>query len=267
MKTLTALLTGSALALGARVAGAQALTTTIGPTLAPIGTPISITACNDTAGFGHAFGCGWAVYDADWNLVYDPDLETSCSLTSLLIGPWGWHNMRWDQTDQAGNQVQPGLYRIFNQPADAPATVTEITIDEVPTSLWLEGTAIVHPTNSGQRRNFTLSSPQDPGRVFVQSIGDPQGPTLRTCAGPLPIGSQGMAFPDTDISSLTTAPILCGATGVLDGRGFSDQPTLCPPDTTALIGRTFSTAFLVLDPTQSCGVVRVSKSVEFELGG
>ncbi len=267
MKTLIALLTGAALAFEAQLASAQSMTTTIGPTAAPSGTPISITACNDTPGYGHAYGCGWAVYNANWSLVYDPDVETYCTLMSLFMGPWGWHNMRWDQTDQAGNPVQPGLYRILNQPADADATVTVITIGDAQMSLWLEGTPIVHSTVDGQRRNFALSSPQDPGRVFVQWVGERGGPSLRTCAGPLPIASQGIAFPGDDIGQVTSVPMICGATGVLDAQGFSDQPALCPPDDPALIGRSFSTAFMVLDPTQSCGVVRVSEAVEFELGG
>jgi len=236
---------------------AQNVNATVGPTPAPLGCPISITLSNDAPFLGSTTPCPYKIYDAQQQLVYDP----GCPDAALLMGPYGWSTSSWDQRDQGGTQVAPGMYWVEVSYDFGPNTYHAIVLGGDDANLVFEGTATTGQTFSGQPRNFYLCSPQDAGFAYFLLGSFTADAGAPNCAGTFPL--------DADfLLTLTLTPnsVFKQSLGFLNANGRSKAPTFQAPDDPTLIGVSFHTAFVVLDPASpTCTIRRNSLAYRMEI--
>ena len=260
-------LTTSLLALAGLAAPALAQTvgTTIGPSPAPLGSPISITVSIDYQGAGSSIGCPYRVLDGNLNEIYDPSIGSTCDGTQILIGPWGWVTNRWEQIDQAGQQVPPGHYYVEVSYDVGPKQLFRITVGGAEAGVVLEGTATIGKTLSGESRHFWLTAPQHAGQPYVLLVSSSSSTGISTCGGTFPLDLDPLF-----IYSLTSPDaVVQNAIGVLDGQGSSEQPVFALPSNPNLVGVSVSAAFAVLntDPLQPCFIRAVSNAHDMTIIG
>jgi len=238
------------LAASTLTASAQ-IATTVGPATTPLGGQVSMTLSNDNPGKFGVQSSLWRVRDAGGALVYQPTTPSN----SLLLGPGGWYNQRWDLRDQSGATVAPGDYLVDIQfDTWSPVVTTAIEVVAEGAGLVLEGSASIQPVfGSGPARNFYLTSPSDPGKLYLLLASSSASIGVPTCGPTLPL----------DLSPLLTQSLVPGSLfssslGVLNAKGESTAPRLKLPNDVSLVGLTAETAFLVLDPAAPCLVARSS---------
>ncbi len=240
------------LSLSADSAFGQFLTPVVGPAQTPLGVPVSITVANDNPGTSSSYFCPYRIYNDQMQLIYDP----GCPPVSALMGPYGWVTAHWDQRDQNGLQVAPGMYYVETFYEFAPSDFTPIQIGGSEAALIFEGTPTTGQALGGAVRNFYLVSPQDPGEIYflLGSLGISTGSI--NCAGSFPL--------DTDLLLLKTLSpnkIFKKSLGFLNGNGRTTAPTMPLPPDASLVGISFHAAFVVLDLDDPvCGIRRNSSA-------
>lgn len=228
---------------GAAVSHAQ-LSTTFGPARAPLGCPIRATIANDLETTVQWDPCGFAVYDAQGQLVYAP---SACA--PVTLGPGDVHTSTWPQTDLAGNPVPPGQY--FLESPSGPA----VTVGGVQAAIGPLGSL-----RRGRTRHLQLSSPQDPGARYLLLASMSRASGFSTCGGTVPLDRDRILF-----ASLANPVVFQRFAGRLDGSGLSVDPALAVPDDPRLSGVQVHFTFLVLDPQAACRVRRISETASFPI--
>ena len=168
-------------------AAAQNVNATVGPSPAPLGCPISITASNDFQGSGSSVACPFKVFDDQMNLVFDPGLFSACANQPILIGPWGWVTAHWDQRDNAGQPVPAGNYFVRVTYDVGPPTIHPLVLGGTDAGVVLEGTAVIQETLTGESRHFSLCAPLDAGFPYVLLASLTADVGIPTCAGTFPL--------------------------------------------------------------------------------
>ena len=216
---------------------------TVGPKELPLGCNLSITVSNDVQGaLGTAVS--YQILDRFGNLVFDSGPPSG----AVTIGPWGWLTKYWDQKDQGGAQVPPGLY-VASIRYDVGATPVQRSFEIVPqgAGLVLEGTATIHETITGESRRFYLCAPQDPGASYLLLASFTNNVPFAPCGKTIPLD------PDA-LFTLTLTPntVFKKSLGTLNANGVSFAPVFDLPEDPALVGVSLEAAFVVLSATEPC---------------
>lgn len=247
------LLATFALVLVLAPAGHAQLNTTVGPATVPTGGELVVTFSNDSGG---SFGVS-----LDWIRVTSPGGSVVYADTtfefSALMGPHGSSGFTWNLADQSGNPVPPGAYRVeVKSDFGAASTFHTIRIVDDAAGLVFEGTPTIHPTfgTSGPSdRNFYLQSPNDPGAFYFLLGAASSNVGIPTCRGTFPLD-----FDPLLQATLVPDAIFSNSFGVLNANGTSKAPRFPLPNDPSLVGIQVQAAFVVFDPLQSCGVIRIS---------
>jgi hypothetical protein len=235
-------LTIFALVLVCSCAGAQ-VTGHVGPPVAPIGCPFTISLSNDTNGI-YWVGCTFfGVRDA----AGVPVLEVGCSANVNPMPPGATVTTYWPQTNTSGAQVPPGTYLVDFWVGSVIQTQS-VTIGGVDAAISILGAPHV-----GTTRNIRVCSPQDGGKAFAMAAALTT-PGIATCAGIVPLAMDWLFFLSLDPSN----PYFLNFTGTLANDGSSEVSALALPNIPALVGQSFVLAFVVLDFSQACPVLRIS---------
>ena len=252
---LSALLALCALGTGA---SAQFLNTTVGPDPAPLGCGVSITISNDNPFILSTGPCPFEIYDDQMNLVFKP----TCLPAVIDMGPYGWWNAVWNQTDMAGQQVPPGTYYVRVTYDVQPATLHPVQVGGIDANLVFEGTATIGQPLGGAIRNFYLCSPLDGGFTYFLLASSSATTGIPTCAGTFPLDP-------SPLLTITSTPntVFLGSLGTFPPNGVSKTPKFPLPPDSALVGLAFESAFAVLDLTQPCPIRRLSPSYPMTIIG
>ena len=230
---------------------AAQLTYTAGPSIAPLGSTIKITVSNDT-GIPQAAGICYYVDDGAEIPVYDP----LCVDLPVMLQPGQSFSFDWDQTDTAGNPVDPGTYYIVpkGDPSQAPAVQISAAIDG---ALSVLGT-----TKLGLERDLYLTAPEFGGTSYLAAASFTAG-SLPTCGGTIPLAHDALLALTLDPAN----PFLTGGVGILDAQGQTQAPTLDMPLLPTLAGISVELAFLVFDPAidDGCGILATSEGLSITM--
>src|SRR5262245_32740215 len=97
----------AAAAMSAVTASASAqLSSVVGPDVAPIGCPVSISISNDTASTTFTGPCPFQVRNEHGITIFSP----ICPLLALPLDPGKTFSTTWDQIDNNFVQVPAGIY-------------------------------------------------------------------------------------------------------------------------------------------------------------
>src|SRR5687768_8503557 len=99
-RTMTRAFHALALASALALPSAAQIGSSVGPPVAPIGSPITITFSNDSLATLISGACPYQVYDSDGVLVHSP----GCIAIAILVPPGGTLVSEWKQVDDAGQQ-------------------------------------------------------------------------------------------------------------------------------------------------------------------
>lgn len=232
---------------------AQEVNTTVGPSPAPTGCPVSITKSFDYPGAGSSSFCPFQVFDLDMNPVYDPGVGSTCDDIQALVGPWGWVTSLWDQRDQSGEFVEPGEYWIQVTYDVGPPTFHKVMVGAGEAGLVLEGTPSIYETLGGESRRFRLCSPQDPGANYFLLAALTANTGFDYCGTTVPLDPDPLF-----LLSLAQGSVFVNGLGTLNASGSSTAPVFDAPEDTSLVGLSLVAAFVVLDFGLPCPVVRAS---------
>ncbi|MEE9394004.1 MAG: hypothetical protein V3W41_16005 [Planctomycetota bacterium] len=226
----------------------------IGPTTAPIGCDIIASVTNDTPStfligqIGpvrvlNALGLEIFNFQA---FIFAP---IPVSPGQAIV------HFRWDQTDNNGNQVAPGIYSYLID-VNGVTTAQTITIGGVDAALTTVG--VLRP---GSVRNLYLCSPQDPGLIYAYAAALTSNTGIPTCGGVIPL--------DIDfLFNFSTTPgngVFLNTVGLLAGPndlypGSTTAPVIAVPNNPALSGFSFEVAFFVVDFSAFCPIARISNA-------
>ncbi|MDF1798595.1 MAG: hypothetical protein P1V81_05425 [Planctomycetota bacterium] len=247
---MSKLLSLAFLAVSSLSASAQ-VATTVGPLTTPLGGEVSMTLSNDNPGKFGVLSSLWRVRDAGGATVFQPTTPSN----ALLLGPGGWFTQRWDLCDQSGAPVAPGTYLVDIQfETWSPVVTTTVEVVAEGAGLVLEGSASIQPVfGGGPGRNFYLTSPSDPGKLYLLLASTSATVGVPTCGPILPLDASPLLT-----QSLVPGALFTSSVGVLNAQGESTAPRLKLPSDSSLVGLTAETAFLVLDPAAPCLVARSS---------
>jgi hypothetical protein len=229
------------------------LNTVVGPPSVPMGGDLSLTFSND---YPHKFGITtnlWSIKDASGVVVYTP----TGAPKSVLMGPGGWVTTHWNLRDQAGAPVPIGAYTLEVQfDFGAPLDTIPFSVQAEGAGLVFEGSATTTPPfGGGQTRNFYLTSPSDPGLLYLLLASTSSTTGTLTCGGVVPLDLSPLL-----ISSLIPDSVFQQSLGTLNGKGESLAPHFDLPPNPAFVGLTLEAAFIVLDVTSPCLVRRISNA-------
>ncbi len=225
-------------------AAAAQVSHTFGPERAPLGCSVVFSLSNDGPSDLVHDPTGFRVYDAQGQVVFTPPGQPPF----VTLQPGEVYTQVWPQVDDQGNAVAPGTYHL-NHPAGASVVVGGTHAALAP----------VGAPKLGSARHYRLCSPLDAGRPY-QLLASTSAGSFMTCAGNLPL-SRDRVFE----LSLGRSPVFRGFSGSLDARGESDVPVLALPPTPALVGTSLTLAFVVLDPSSTCGLRRISEPLRLAL--
>lgn len=228
---------------------AAQIATSVGPPVAPIGSPITIAISNDTLGSPITGVCPYRVYDSQGVLVHSP----GCVAIAIIMSPGATLVAEWNQVDDAGLQVPPGTYRIDVDVPDVGIVPSFIEIRDVDAAISFLGIPKI-----GTTRDFALTAPAHPGAIYAMAAS--AGATgIPTCAGTIPL--------DLDIvlqiSLSPSNPIFLDFIGTLDADGRSKEPSFALPDLASFAGVGLAFAFLTLDPLAACPITAISEPFAF----
>lgn len=225
------------------VSGLQAQIVAPVPVPWPLGCPIPSTIENNTqTPFPYTL-CTPFVTDANGQWVS----IGICLFAELELAPGETVTTWWDQRDQNGAPVPPGLY--FVNGVGYVVGAVELGL---------------HPLGSphvGHERHIELCAtsganvPYAVGASFSSQFGIPLG-----CGVHLPLDYDLLL-----VDSLTNAAVFPDFVGVLDGDGRSSAPAIVLPPLPFLIGVSFDLAFVTLDPGAPCGFGRTSAPMTVEI--
>ncbi len=244
----------SSLALAAPAA-AQVVST-VGPEVAPLGSPITITISNDGAVPVYSGLCPFFVDDGSEDGV--PVFAPVCVKVAQEIAPGETLTAIWDQTDAHGMQVSTGLYYVVVQLPDGSEEVTPIVIDAgADAAISILGTPA-----TGATRELLLSAPQQPNlpyRLAASFAGE--APTLASCAGTIPLAADALLA----LTLPAGGGILLNSTGLLSSTGLGFDAKLALPDEPVLAGVAIRLGFVVVDNSLACSLAAVSEPLELTL--
>jgi len=233
------------------VASAQVVAD-VGPPVAPIGGQVIGSVSNDTSSTFYLGSIGpIRVLDGNglevWWLHALPIIPIPVPAGQAMV------YFNWDQRDSAGNQLPPGPY-VVEVWVNGAMTTHTVGIGGVDAALTPIG--VLRP---GVTRDVFLNSPLDPGGAFIMAAAFTNTVGQPSCAGTLPLDN------DT-LFALSTTPgggIFSNTTGVLNGPNTwlpssSTAPSITVPNIPALSGLTANLAFVIVDPTQGCPIIRIS---------
>ena len=216
----------------------------VGPPVAPIGCPITISISNDTNDI-YWVGCPLhGVRDA----AGVPVLILGCNAAVTPMSPGATTTTYWPQTDTSGTQVPPGTYLIDFWVGSIVQTQS-VTIGGVDAAISILGAPHV-----GTTRNVRVCSPQDGGKAFAMAAALSTVPGIATCAGTVPLAPDSLFLLSVDPSN----PHFLNFTGTLANDGSSEIPALAIPNIPGLVGQSFVLAFAAVDLSQACPVLRIS---------
>jgi hypothetical protein len=165
MRTLSA---AAALAVLAWTAPAQTVSGSFSPNPVLPGQTVTFTG-TDAAGSGLNLPspCGW--YKIHQGSPTGPEIVLGifCPQVIVPVPANGTFSFTWDQMDQNGRQVPPGLYWIVTRVWDP--NFTQLSMDEFCLSIQpATATSLVQnaPVRVGQSAGFTVSSPSEPGAAY-----------------------------------------------------------------------------------------------------
>jgi len=224
----------------------------VGPVVAPVGCDVVVSISNDTASTFLIGSIGpITVRDAAGAQVF---FFQAFIFVAIPVAPGATAiYFRWDQRDAQGNQVPPGSY-LMEVSLNGAMTLHPLVIG--PGDAAIASLGVHRP---GTSRNLYLCSPQDPGRIYALAASFTAGTGIPTCGGVFPL--------DNDpLLALSTAPgngVFFNTVGTLNPLGVAfpgttTDPLIALPNVPALSGHSFSLAFAVIDPLQSCAIVRIS---------
>jgi len=242
---LAALASASALALPST---AQ-IASSVGPEVAPIGSPITISFSNDTAGSLITGACPYKVYDTDGVLVHAP----GCSAIALFMSPAATLVAEWNQQDDAGQPVPANIYRIDVDVPEIGIVSHFIEIADVDAGISFLGIP-----KTGTARHFALTAPGQPGALYGMAASATAATGIATCAGTIPLDLDGVL----GISLVPTNGVFLDFVGTLDADGRSKAPSLAVPDLAAFQGIELHFAFLALDLSAACPIAAISEPFE-----
>lgn len=239
----------SALLLFAPAASAQ-LKSAVGPPVAPVGCPISVSISNDTS-FGTTTGiCYYEVKDASGALVFT---FLACPQIAVFVPPGATYTLTWDQRDVFGVQVPPGRYQVEVKLPTGSVETTTIRIDADAEA----AAAYLGVPKIGTQRNLRLCAPQDPSRFYFLGAAFAGDVGIPTCGGVVPLNPDGLLSLSTNPSN----PSFLSFSGFLDEQGESTDPAISIPGDTAFVGAAFQLAFVAVDFAQPCPFVTVSEAL------
>ena len=209
-----------------------------GPEAAPAGSPVNLLIQNHTPQQLQWDPGGFEIFDAAGNQV-----SAAPTGGPVTLPPQTSFAMSWDQTDAQGAQVPPGRY--FLGTPQPGARFVDVG----------GAAAAITPTSS---RSFTLSAPQESGRIYLMMLSSSRASGIPTCAGTLPL-DPGPLF---DIS-LRTPALFQGFVGVLDSNGQANANIDLPVP--YLAATQLSLAFVVLEPGAPCLIREISAPLDFLL--
>lgn len=225
----------SALAVPLLAAAALAQT----PTPWPVGAFVPWTQANNSA-VPQLYGlCSPTVTDTSGAIVQ----WGICAAVIVFLASGETFTSYWNQKDETGQQVPPGVYFVGGRPFAIGAATA--------------GLSMLGEPHVGFARHVELGAPGQAGAPYVLAA------SFSAAAG-LPLGC-GLTFPlDPDAllsASISGAPFFPNFLGVLDQDARTAAPAVVLPNLPWLIGLSFDLAFLTIDATQPCGVGRVSPAV------
>ena len=234
------------------ISASAQVTVDVGPDPSPVGCTVYASVTNDTELIMGIGGCPWRILDGDGLVVFDAD----CLIQELLIGPIGTIDYGWDQRDEAGNQVPAGDY-LFEVATPIGLVSTPFTVGGIDANLFVQGTAALGTDVIGfGGREIALCSPLDPGGLYQVLLSGSLGAGIDVC------GQSIALTPDALFSATLAGATIPSAFGVLDATGQSLAPKLPIPDVPGLVGLDLYLAFVVLDPSAPCPVVRSSPTFQ-----
>ncbi len=224
------------------VAGAQ-VSSSVGPPVAPIGCPVSISVSNDTNSTYFTSYCPFVIRDSGGTTIFTP----FCIAIVNPIAAGSTFTTYWAQNNDSGLQVPPGTYFVDVFISGATQS-TPVVIGGADAAVSILGVPRI-----GTQRNLRLCSPGDGGFTFgmaaaLSSVG------ISTCAGIVPLDTDPLFFLSLDPSN----PFFIGFTGALDNTGISETPSLNVPNVPAIVGQSFVLAFVTVDFSQPCPVRTIS---------
>jgi hypothetical protein len=237
-----------ALALASALAlpSAAQIGSSVGPPVAPIGSPITITFSNDSLATLISGACPYQVYDSDGVLVHSP----GCIAIAILVPPGGTLVSEWKQVDDAGQQVPPNIYRIDVQVPEIGIVSHFIQIADVDAGISFLGIPKI-----GTTRDFALTAPGQPGALYAMAASSSATPGIATCAGTIPLAFDAVLA----ISLVPTNGFFLDFVGTLDAQGRSKEPSLAIPDLPDFQGVDLNFAFLALDLAAPCPIAAISE--------
>lgn len=205
----------------------------------PIGSPVPSTIQNnDTVPLPYSW-CTPTVTDATGQIV----VWGLCLAVELQLPPGETVTTWWDQRDQFGVAVAPGVYHVNGVPFDLGATAAALRPLGAP-----------HP---GASRSIALASPNDPNATYLLAA------AFSSNFG-IPLGC-GVTFPlDFDwllVDSLTNPVVFPGFVGALDADGRSTAPAIVLPPLPVLLGISFDLGFVTTGSATACGWSRTAGPV------
>ena len=243
--SLGACLTAVALAALASPSAAQ-IGTSVGPPVAPIGSPITIAFSNDTQASLITGVCPYKVYDSEGVLVHSP----GCVAIAIIMSPGATLVAEWEQIDDAGQQVPPGKYRIDVEVPEIGIVEKFIEIRDVDAGISFLGAPKI-----GTTRDFALTAPGHPGAPYAMAASAGSLTGIPTCAGTIPLDID-LVF---RLSLDPASDAFLDFAGTLDADGRSKEPSLAVPDDVAFVGLDLSFAFLALDFASACPIAAISE--------
>lgn len=232
----------------AHAQGPISVTLQVGPDPSPLGCPVYASVTNDTALIMGIGGCPWRIVAQNGQEVFDAD----CLIQELLIGPLGTIDYAWDQRDQIGNLVPPGMY-FFEVVTPLGLMIEPFQVGGVNANLHVQGTAALGTDQVGfGGREIALAAPLDPGAPYLVLASATPGAGFPICGATVPL------VQDTLFADVLAQGLIPGGFGFLDAQGCSLEPKLPIPDQPELVGIELQLAFVVLDFAATCPVVRSS---------
>ncbi|MEM7310035.1 MAG: hypothetical protein AAF682_25390 [Planctomycetota bacterium] len=236
----------AALLLAAPAVAQSSVTYSVGPSVAPVDCPFTMSFTNDTSALLITNLCPYQVYDESGALVFTP----GCFLLAILVPPGGTFTAEWDQADDAGVPFAPGKYRI-------DFTVPEVGIvsTDVEISTGVQGAiSTLGEVKVGETRTVQICAPDYPNQTYFMMAAGINTGGIPTCGGTIPLDADAIfqiALVDTGVFG--------NFFGTLDENGRSTDPFLAVPDLPSFQGVDLILDFVVLDLTAPCPVDAISE--------
>jgi hypothetical protein len=225
------------------------VTSTVGPSPAPVGGFIAVSIANDTAtNVSLPSPCAFLVRDAVGTVYFDP---AQCPPINVVVPAGTVWTLGWI----AG--VPPGNYLVDVFIPGQPITTTPLVIDaSVEAAIAQRG-----PMKIGTTRSFLLDSPADPAFQYLMAASGPVvSGGIPTCAGVVQLEDDPLLQ-----LSLGPNPFFSSFTGFLNPTGQGWSPTVNIPNEPSLVGVQVTFAFIVLDTNLMPGCTIRSISAPIQL--